>query len=735
MSASSKAAGLRPTPAVTSGAAEQGRLHPSTFAYNIGNEIPSDIVRWHGTRRVERFLAELCDVAKQADPDSLVTYANYPPTEYLDLSFLDFGTFNIYLHDRAVFRDYVLRLQNLLGDRPLVLGELGLDTLRQGENEQARLLAGHLREAELMGLAGAYVFSWTDDWHTGGHAIEDWAFGITTVNRTPKPSFPAVQQIYKSSLASLLEETPRVSVIVCSYNGGATLDECLRSLSTLNYPNYEVIVVDDGSTDNTPEILARFPRVRAVHERHHGLSVARNTGLECATGEVIAYTDSDCIVEPDWLTHLVHQLTMSGAAAVGGPNLTPEDGWLAACIASAPGQPTHVLVSDQIAEHIPGCNMAFRREALEAINGFDPQFLKAGDDVDICWRLQHDGFLITFAPGAFVWHHRRQSALTYLKQQAGYGAAEALLHFKHPDKFNGRGDGKWGGVMYGPSIRGLQVTSPIIYRGTFGTGMFQCLYQPGDAHWPMAPSTFEWQVAALLFCLAGAIAPPLGWVIGAIMLGLSLLVAVLQACQAPLAITQRHTRARLIIAALCYAQPLVRSWTRYWTRLSAQRPSGADLAPADGPQERLPLSGYRSVTYWSEAPLDRTEVLRRTVTFMDEQRWGKVLDTGWFDWDLAVYCDWGLLLKVVTVQEDHGQGKRLIRIRFQLGPTARMKLLIVVSLVVLAVIVVPYPRVAIASAAVMMSVGARSWGRGLAAASRVIALFGAGTRVRHDRLS
>ena len=163
-----------------------GRAHPSILAYNIGNEIPTDIVRWHGTRRVERFLAELRDVVKQADPDGLVTYASYPPTEYLDLSFLDFVTFNVYLHDHAAFRDYVFRLQNLVGDRPLVLGELGLDTLRHGEAEQARLLAGHLREAELMGLAGAYVFSWTDDWHTGGYPVEDWAFGITDADRTPK---------------------------------------------------------------------------------------------------------------------------------------------------------------------------------------------------------------------------------------------------------------------------------------------------------------------------------------------------------------------------------------------------------------------------------------------------------------------------------------------------------------------------------------------------------------------
>src|SRR5207248_2821246 len=71
-------------------AAERGRAHPAVLAYSVGNEIPPSVVRWHGRRRVERFLGELRDVAKQADPAGLVTYANFPSTEYLDLSFLDF---------------------------------------------------------------------------------------------------------------------------------------------------------------------------------------------------------------------------------------------------------------------------------------------------------------------------------------------------------------------------------------------------------------------------------------------------------------------------------------------------------------------------------------------------------------------------------------------------------------------------------------------------------------------
>ena len=257
-----------------------GRYHSCVAAYNIGNEIPTDIIRWHGTRRVERFLAELRDVVKQADPEGLVTYASYPPTEYLDLSFLDFVTFNVYLHDRALFRDYVFRLQNLVGDRPLVLGELGMDTLRHGEAEQARLLAGHLRETALLGLAGTYVFSWTDDWYTGGHQIEDWAFGITDADRAPQ------DVVWRGAPGLDGASSPPAGRQTEGFGGRVLIQRRSNARRVpaiavcLDYPDYEVIVVDDGSTDNTREILARFPGVRAIHQPHRGLSVARNAGLQ-----------------------------------------------------------------------------------------------------------------------------------------------------------------------------------------------------------------------------------------------------------------------------------------------------------------------------------------------------------------------------------------------------------------------------------------------------------------------
>src|SRR5262249_25274759 len=152
--------------------------------------------------------------------------------------------------------------------------------------------------------------------------------------------------------------------------------------------------------------------------------------------------------------------------------------------------------------------------------------------------------------GAFVWHHRRQTPRAYLRQQAGYGEAEALLRFKHPDKFNGRGDGKWRGVMYGPSLPGLRLAPAIIYRGTFSAGFFQCLYQPGPAHWAMLPGTLEWHAATALVGV-GALFWATAWLVMVAMLTLSLGVAVLHASQARLPPQHAGFRSRCLVGLLC----------------------------------------------------------------------------------------------------------------------------------------------------------------------------------------
>src|SRR3989304_10501653 len=134
-----------------------------------------------------------------------------------------------------------------------------MDTTRQGTPAQAEILSWQLRAGFELGVAGTVIFAWTDEWFTGGSAVADWAFGLVDRERRKKPSFGAVQACYTAPVLPALPAHPKVSVIVCAYNAERTMDQCLASLAKLNYPDYEGIVVNDGSTDGTLEIASRHP--------------------------------------------------------------------------------------------------------------------------------------------------------------------------------------------------------------------------------------------------------------------------------------------------------------------------------------------------------------------------------------------------------------------------------------------------------------------------------------------
>jgi hypothetical protein len=316
--------------------------HPSLLGYAIGNEIPAPIVRWHGRRRVERFLRRLWEAVKEEDPEGLVTYVNYPSTEYLETPFADLVCFNVFLESPERLEAYLARLQHVAGDRPLILTEIGLDSRRNGEDAQAAALDWQIRTVLGAGCAGAFVFSWTDEWHRGGHEIDDWDFGLTDRERRPKPALEAVANAFATAPFSTRHDWPRVSVVICTYNGARTLHDCLAGTSRLDYPDYEVIVVDDGSTDGSADIAAEYDAT-VFRTENCGLASARNTGLAAATGEIVAYLDDDARPDPHWLRYLVLTLERGGHGAVGGPNVPPPDGPIAECVAHAPGGPIHVL--------------------------------------------------------------------------------------------------------------------------------------------------------------------------------------------------------------------------------------------------------------------------------------------------------------------------------------------------------------------------------------------------------
>ncbi len=453
--------------------------------------------------------------------------------------------------------------------------------------------------------------------------------------------------------------------MVASYNGSRTLRACLESLSKLHYPNYEVILVDDGSTDNSPQIAAQFPNIRYIRQENWGLSYARNAGILAATGDIVAFTDSDCRADEDWIDYLVGDLLKTDAVAIGGPNyLPPEDNWIAAAVSVSPGTPCHVLLDDRTAEHIPGCNMAFWKWALEAIGGFDPIFRKAGDDVDVCWRLMQRGYKIAFSPAAFVWHYRRCTAKAYLNQQRGYGEAEALLRNKHPEYFNSLGASIWHGVIYSTAREGIQISQPIIYHGVFGSALFQTLYTPRPSGLFSLLTSIEYHALVTFPLIVLALLVPSLWPLPLAAFLASVVASGIAAYQADLPKKNRRFWSRPLVALLYFLQPIVRGAERYEGRLRRHNSPLAVLARAEALPGAVERTGQNTeFQLWSEDGTDRLQLLGALFNQLKRDGWRHRCGGAYDPWDLEVYGERWSKARVQTVSESHGGDKHLIRVR------------------------------------------------------------------------
>jgi glycosyltransferase involved in cell wall biosynthesis len=534
------------------------------LAVAVGNEVPGDIVRLHGAGAVEDTLARLVEEVHRADPEVLVTYCNYPTTEYLQVPGQDLVCFNVFLESRERFRSYLRHLQVVAGDRPLVLSELGLAAELHGETAQASALGWQLSVVDECGGAGAAVFSWTDEWAVAGRPVEGWGFGISDVRRCLKPAAGVVRRWAASDVGDLLDRWPAISVVVCAFNAAATLPECLRSLLACDYPALEVIVCDDGSTDGTAEIASAFP-FRLLRLEHVGLSGARNAGIAAARGEIVAFLDADAACHPEWPYHLALSLDEESVQATGGPNLPFEAARLVErAVARAPGNPVEVLISDARAEHVPGCNMAYRRDALLEVGGFDPVYVTAGDDVDLCWKLLDRGHEIAFAAAAQVRHHRRSAVGSFLRQQIGYGRAERLISQRHGHRFNRLGQARWTGFIYGTPSYLPRLLRPVVYQGTYGLAPFQGVVrrraeEVGSYASALLPLAVPVTAAGLLLSVLSP-----WWLLlpGLAVLLVAAFTAVTALAVRPDRSEPRPLALRLLAALLHLAQPVARAWGR-----------------------------------------------------------------------------------------------------------------------------------------------------------------------------
>jgi succinoglycan biosynthesis protein ExoA len=231
---------------------------------------------------------------------------------------------------------------------------------------------------------------------------------------------------------------PLVSVIVAARDSESTLPACLHALAAQDYPHVEVIVVDDGSQDATAAV-AEAGGARVVRTPPVGASAARNLGIELARGEIVAFTDGDCVPDSGWVRALAEALGTSGATGVGGRqvNVFPaaqwalRDGFEAFFRAAS-------IVSDytrgddrpRFVRHNASCCSAYRIDAVRAVGGFTPG-LWPGEDVDLDLRLAAAGGTFYYVPWAVVHHHRPGTFEWFRRMMRRYGAAERWLVRRH----------------------------------------------------------------------------------------------------------------------------------------------------------------------------------------------------------------------------------------------------------------------------------------------------------------
>lgn len=233
-----------------------------------------------------------------------------------------------------------------------------------------------------------------------------------------------------------------ISLIICSRNRSSSLRRCLEYVEHLESPGeWELVVVNNGSTDDTAELLKAFResasfRVVVVEEPREGLGRARNAGIAAATGEILAFTDDDCYVSPDFLKQMLEVFKDNRIEYMGGRVLLYDNTDVAQTIRTEIRIRVVEPRSFIRAGELQGANMAVRKSLVDKIGTFDPEFgagsrFSSGEDADFQARASASGATGIYHPGPLVWHHHgRKAGEGHNKLMRGYHRGRGAYYAK-----------------------------------------------------------------------------------------------------------------------------------------------------------------------------------------------------------------------------------------------------------------------------------------------------------------
>ncbi len=229
-----------------------------------------------------------------------------------------------------------------------------------------------------------------------------------------------------------------ISVIVPAYNTEKTIQKTLVALNNQNYlkNNFEIVCVDDGSTDGTKEIIKRFKRVKLIVAEHKGPAAARNLGVKHAKGEILLFTDADCVPSKNWIRNMAEPFRDKEIEGVSGTYKTLNKNSLTARFAGYEINERHKkLRKEKYTDFIGTYSAGYRRKTFLEFGGFDTTFSTAsGEDPELSFKMSMKKLKMIFQPKAFVYHKHPDSLWKYLKQKFWRGYWRIFLYRKHPHK-------------------------------------------------------------------------------------------------------------------------------------------------------------------------------------------------------------------------------------------------------------------------------------------------------------
>jgi cellulose synthase/poly-beta-1,6-N-acetylglucosamine synthase-like glycosyltransferase len=234
--------------------------------------------------------------------------------------------------------------------------------------------------------------------------------------------------------------SPDFSVIVPAYQAAALIDACVTALDaqSVSRERYEILVVDDGSTDATGDVARRAGADRVLRIPHQGPSAARNAGIAAARGEIVLFTDADCVPAPDWLAQMTAPFTDPEVMGGKGTYRTRQRGLIARLTQLEFEIRYERMIDLPRIDFIDTYAAAYRRALFQEQGGFDTAFpVPSAEDVELAFRLARQGHRLVFIPEAWVWHRHPARLGDYLKRKGLYGFWRALLYLRYPDKAAG----------------------------------------------------------------------------------------------------------------------------------------------------------------------------------------------------------------------------------------------------------------------------------------------------------